>query len=102
MPASNALLEPILAPEKHEEHLHPCDTCGNEYEHAFQVVMDGKTYHFDCFECAIQLLAPACAHCGCSVIGHGVEENGEIYCCHHCARHKDEPGTTRLTAPPEG
>lgn len=66
-----------------------CETCGNEYEKTFQVVMHGKTHTFDCFECAIQALAPTCAHCGCKVIGHGVESesrNTTIFCCAHCAR----------------
>jgi hypothetical protein len=30
-------------------------------------------------------MAPECAHCGCKVIGHGVEANGTFYCCAHCA-----------------
>ena len=68
-----------------------CETCGNEYEKAFQVIVDGKSHTFDCFECAIQALAPACAHCGCSIIGHGVEREGEFFCCDHCARHLDSP-----------
>jgi len=50
-----------------------CETCGNDYERAFQVVMDGQSHTFDSFECAIHALAPKCAHCGCSVIGHGVQ-----------------------------
>jgi hypothetical protein len=25
-------------------------------------------------------------HCGCRVIGHGVEGEGAIFCCSHCAR----------------
>jgi hypothetical protein len=77
-----------------------CDTCGNDYDRAFQVVMDGKTHHFDCFECAIQLLAPSCAHCGCTIIGHGMELNGELYCCHHCARHVNMPPMTEQEAAP--
>jgi hypothetical protein len=68
-----------------------CETCGNEYKNAFKIVMDGKTHTFDCFECAIQSLAPACAHCGCSIIGHGVEHNDKTYCCEHCARHVNGP-----------
>jgi Rieske Fe-S protein len=64
-----------------------CETCGNTYDKAFQVVLAGRTHVFDCFECAIQALAPSCGHCGCRVIGHGVEENGVIFCCAHCARH---------------
>jgi hypothetical protein len=51
-------------------------------------VMVGGTKHtFDSFECAIQALAPTCAHCRCRVIGHGVDAKGKIYCCMHCAKH---------------
>ena len=65
----------------------PCEVCGNEYRHSFEVrSADDQTFTFDCFECAIQKLAPTCDHCGCRVIGHGVEANGVIYCCAHCAR----------------
>jgi Rieske Fe-S protein len=62
-----------------------CDVCGNSYDKAFQVTMQGKTGTFDSFECAIQALAPICAHCGCRVIGHGVEQSGQMFCCAHCA-----------------
>jgi len=71
-----------------------CETCGNDYDKSFQVVMNGKTHDFDCFECAIQLLAPACAHCGCSIIGHGVEQDELLFCCNHCARH-----TSKISPP---
>ena len=64
-----------------------CDVCGNAYHLSFQVVMGGETYTFDSFECAIHKLAPACAHCGCKIIGHGVEANATFYCCANCARH---------------
>ena len=63
-----------------------CDTCGNEYAGAFQVVMGKRTYTFDSFECAIAKVAPTCAQCRCRVIGHGIEGNGIIYCCAHCAK----------------
>jgi len=63
-----------------------CEVCGNEYARSFQVTMGEQTRTFDCFECAIHLLAPTCAHCGCRVIGHGVEAEGQIYCCAACAR----------------
>lgn len=68
-----------------------CETCGNDYAKSFQVVMNGSTHTFDCFECAIQLLAPACAHCGCAIIGHGIEREKNFYCCHHCARQAGAP-----------
>jgi Rieske Fe-S protein len=62
-----------------------CETCGNRYDKAFQVVMANETHVFDSFECAIEALAPRCTHCGCRVIGHGVEQAGEIFCCSNCA-----------------
>ncbi len=63
-----------------------CDVCGNEYDKAFRVEgPGGRSGTFDSFECAIHALAPTCHHCGCKVIGHGVEANGTIFCCAHCA-----------------
>jgi Zn finger protein HypA/HybF involved in hydrogenase expression len=62
-----------------------CETCGNEYDKAFEVIMAGTSYTFDSFECAIQTLAPTCNHCGCRIIGHGVEADDMLYCCAHCA-----------------
>jgi hypothetical protein len=63
-----------------------CEVCGNEYDKAFTVTMAGKAHTFDSFECAIHALAPACAHCGCKVVGHGIEGRGAFYCCAHCAK----------------
>jgi hypothetical protein len=63
-----------------------CEACGNEYDRAFTVTMpDGEGHVFDSFECAIQALAPTCSNCGVRVIGHGVESDGSIFCCAHCA-----------------
>ncbi len=61
-----------------------CETCGAEYDHTFEIHRDGKSWTFDSFECAIAKLAPRCGHCGCRVIGHGVEEGGTVFCCQHC------------------
>ena len=69
-----------------------CDVCGNEYDKSFTVTLGGKTGTFDAFECAIQAFAPQCAHCGCRIIGHGVEARGTIYCCAHCAKHEGVRG----------
>jgi Rieske Fe-S protein len=63
-----------------------CEQCGNDYDKAFQVLKEGRTWTFDSFECAIQALAPSCAHCGCRILGHGVEKSGTMYCCAHCAQ----------------
>jgi len=63
-----------------------CEVCGNEYDRTFQVTKEGAEHTFDSFECAIHALAPVCGHCGCKVIGHGVEVDGSIFCCANCAR----------------
>ncbi|MFB9072749.1 hypothetical protein ACFFX0_16705 [Citricoccus parietis] len=39
-------------------------------------------------------MAPACAHCGCRILGHGAEVSGTMYCCAHCAEHS---GATEIT-----
>jgi hypothetical protein len=63
-----------------------CETCGNEYDKAFTIVAAGKSHTFDSFECAIHTLAPSCDHCGCKILGHGVEAQGAFFCCAHCAK----------------
>jgi hypothetical protein len=62
-----------------------CDVCGNDYDKTIQIKQGTKTGTFDCFECAIHAMAPVCEHCGCRIIGHGVEAQGRIFCCAHCA-----------------
>jgi hypothetical protein len=65
------------------------------YDKSFEVTIAGRTMTFDSFECAIQALAPTCPHCGNRIIGHGVEQNGTIFCCVYCAR------TKALNPPPD-
>lgn len=66
-----------------------CDVCGNHYDRAFEVRLGGQTFVFDCFECAIHRVAPVCQHCGCRVIGHGVDSGDRVFCCDHCRRAGD-------------
>ena len=68
-----------------------CEVCGNTYDKAFEIVAAGATHVFDSFECAIHKLAPVCEHCGCKVVGHGIEAGQRFFCCAHCAR---EAGVT--------
>jgi nitrite reductase/ring-hydroxylating ferredoxin subunit len=63
-----------------------CEVCGNDYDKSFELTVAGETHTFDSFECAIHAVAPRCPHCGCTIIGHGVETGGELFCCAHCAR----------------
>jgi hypothetical protein len=68
-----------------ERHMAKCEVCGNDYYLSFEVITAGQKHVFDSFECAIHKLAPICNHCGCKIIGHGIEANGTFYCCASCA-----------------
>ena len=57
-----------------------CEVCGNDYDKAFEVIVEGSTHTFDSFECAIHALAPACEQCGCKIVGHGGEAGGRLFC----------------------
>ena len=67
-----------------------CEVCGNDYDKSFEVITPGGSHIFDSFECAIHKLAPVCSHCGCKIIGHGIEADGVFYCCANCARGSGE------------
>jgi len=82
-----ATLQPVPIVDRHLL----CEVCGNDYDKAFAVVRDGRSHVFDCFECAIHALAPTCAHCGCRILGHGMEHGAEMYCCAHCAQARGVP-----------
>ncbi|MGB2712063.1 MAG: hypothetical protein WBC33_11155 [Conexibacter sp.] len=63
-----------------------CEVCGNDYDKPLAIAVAGGEQHvFDSFECAIHELAPACEHCGCRILGHGVEAGASLFCCAHCA-----------------
>jgi hypothetical protein len=62
-----------------------CEVCGNEYAGAFAIIIAHERHVFDSFECAIHALAPECAHCGCKIVGHGMQVDAAFYCCAHCA-----------------
>ena len=69
-----------------------CEVCGNEYDKTMEITREGETHTFDSFECAIHGMAPTCDHCGCRVIGHGIEAGGSVYCCAHCAQKEGVEG----------
>lgn len=62
-----------------------CYLCDNDYDKTFEILMDGRKYTFDSFECAIEALAPRCWQCECRIIGHGLESEGQMFCCSNCA-----------------
>ncbi|KRB45258.1 hypothetical protein ASD90_15375 [Terrabacter sp. Root181] len=62
-----------------------CDLCGNDYDRSFTITRGDRSRTYDSLECAVTDWAPACGHCGCRVLGHGVEKGGVVFCCSHCA-----------------
>jgi len=62
-----------------------CEACGNDYDKPLEILVNGISRYFDCFECAIHALAPKCTHCGVRILGHGFESGGSFFCCAHCA-----------------
>jgi hypothetical protein len=38
-------------------------------------------------------------HCGCRIAGHGMESEGQFFCCAHCASHR---GVTQMQDRAEG
>jgi hypothetical protein len=68
-----------------------CEVCGNDYDKSFEVILAGDRHVYDCFECAIHALAPVCDHCGCKIIGHGMESDSSMFCCAHCASRMGVP-----------
>jgi hypothetical protein len=69
-----------------------CEVCGNDYYMSFEVVTAGSRHVFDSFECAIHKLAPVCAHCGCKIVGHGIEAKDNIFCCASCSERSGQHG----------
>ncbi len=63
-----------------------CAVCGNAYDKLMEINYQGRREVFDSFECAIHSMAPKCAGCGLSVIGHGTQVDEVIFCSAHCAR----------------
>jgi hypothetical protein len=69
-----------------------CEVCGNDYDKTMEITRGGETHVFDSFECAIHAIAPQCAHCGCRIIGHGIESGDSAFCCAHCAEQEGVTG----------
>lgn len=74
-----------------------CEVCGNDYDKAFTININNDSHTFDCFECAIQKLAPECVNCGTKIIGHGVEDKGKIFCSEHCLKETASIGVKGIT-----
>ena len=62
----------------------PADDSDKNHSEPF-IVAQGRVHTFDSLECAVHKAAPACEHCGVSIVGHGLEKSGRMFCCGYCA-----------------
>lgn len=62
-----------------------CEVCGNSRKQCFEVRLGDERHVFDSFECAMRALSPKCTHCGCQLIGQGVQVEQVLYCSYSCA-----------------
>lgn len=66
-----------------------CKKCGQPAQTPVTVrVGAGPQYTFDCFDCAIETLAPRCPECGRSYTGHPVTLGEQRFCSTACAQRR--------------
>ena len=71
-----------------------CEVCDGQVQNNLQIIIGEKSHHFDCFECAIQVLAPKCNRCGCRILGRGHSRQGKFFCDSHCAWYSNPHSVT--------
>ena len=68
--------------------------CSITFDNAFVIrdlkIIDGANGPFVAMPS--RKLTAHCPHCGCKIVGHGVESQGEVFCCAHCAEHSGVTG----------
>jgi hypothetical protein len=66
-----------------------CKKCGHAASTPVLVgIGDGPEYTFDCFECAIDTLAPRCPECGSVYLDRAVTFGGAQFCSKACAQRR--------------
>ncbi len=67
----------------------PCRKCGRASEVPVTVQFDsGPQYTFDCFDCAVETLAPRCPECGRVYLGRPVPFGDQHFCSTECAQRR--------------
>lgn len=70
-----------------------CDHCGCECIFELEVRLAGQVFHFDCFDCAIDRLAPVCQRCGRKFTEPALQgDAGELYCSLACRKMQCDAG----------
>ena len=61
-----------------------CINCGENIEKDYILFINGAEFVFDSFECAVNFVAPRCAHCNSVILGPGVKQLDDTYCGTSC------------------
>jgi len=67
-----------------------CETCSNEAEKLFEVIVCGQSHAYDSFQCAVMAMAHRCDFCGLSISTPVMEHNGRHFCSSSCAEAVDD------------
>lgn len=62
-----------------------CINCGLNIEKDYILFINGKEFIFDSFECAINFVAPRCAHCNSVIVSREIRHSDEIFCSASCS-----------------
>lgn len=66
-----------------------CEKCGLNIEKDYILFINGKEFTFDSYDCAVNFVAPRCAHCN-SIIAHReIKHREEAYCSQYCFKEKN-------------
>lgn len=65
-----------------------CMNCGLNIEKDYILYINGTEFSFDSFECAINFVAPRCAHCNKIILDRGIKHDDEIFCNPFCRKER--------------
>lgn len=63
-----------------------CVNCGFNIEKDYILFINGTEFTFDSFECAVNFVAPRCANCNSIIMGRGIQQSGDMFCCSTCSK----------------
>lgn len=63
-----------------------CLNCGSNIEKDYILFINGTEFTFDSFECAVNFVAPRCAHCNSVVMGQGITLSDQTFCSPQCSK----------------
>jgi hypothetical protein len=63
-----------------------CENCGSNIEKDYILFINGAEFVFDSFECAVNFVAPRCAHCNTVIMGKGIQSGEQVFCSTNCSK----------------